>query len=336
MTHACASFAIIGVGPDDEDGQGLAEYALILPHRRSSRSGGRSIRRGVVGRSLSSGDAPSRTAASASAWPMSLDSRTLHATLRHARVLAVSYQRVLALWYSRAALGRCYSGATCHTSRGDINLKRSNRLVLLVGVFLAIVAFVGILLLCRAAAVMATAARRADHGAADRRRGRATSRWASRIQADQVDDRGHGHRRPSLPGAFDDTSQVIGKIVRTAGHRRPADHGRDLRGQRLDPRHRLPGHLASAWPSRSTRSPASARSSRPATTWTWSWASPATQFPVITLNPTDDSFTVVSGLNSTSVKALLQGMQVVGHAAPAAARRRTPNGQPPEGEPARP
>jgi Flp pilus assembly protein CpaB len=36
------------------------------------------------------------------------------------------------------------------------------------------------------------------------------------------------------------------------------------------------------------------------------------KFPVITLNSTDDTFTVVSGLNSTSVKALLQGMQVMG------------------------
>ena len=36
------------------------------------------------------------------------------------------------------------------------------------------------------------------------------------------------------------------------------------------------------------------------------------KFPVITLNPADDTFTVVSGLNSTSVKVLIQGMQVLG------------------------
>ena len=36
------------------------------------------------------------------------------------------------------------------------------------------------------------------------------------------------------------------------------------------------------------------------------------KFPVITVNPADDSVTVVSGLNSTSVKLLLQGMQVMG------------------------
>jgi Flp pilus assembly protein CpaB len=35
------------------------------------------------------------------------------------------------------------------------------------------------------------------------------------------------------------------------------------------------------------------------------------KFPVVTLNPTDQSITVVSGLNGTSVKLLLQGMQVL-------------------------
>jgi pilus assembly protein CpaB len=36
------------------------------------------------------------------------------------------------------------------------------------------------------------------------------------------------------------------------------------------------------------------------------------KFPVVTLSPSDDQITVVSGLNATSVKLLLQGMQVVG------------------------
>jgi len=36
------------------------------------------------------------------------------------------------------------------------------------------------------------------------------------------------------------------------------------------------------------------------------------KFPVVTLNPEDDTITVVAGINSTSVKALLQGLQVVG------------------------
>ena len=38
----------------------------------------------------------------------------------------------------------------------------------------------------------------------------------------------------------------------------------------------------------------------------------ASAFPVISVNPSDQSFTVVAGLNSTSVKVLIQGMQVLG------------------------
>jgi Flp pilus assembly protein CpaB len=36
------------------------------------------------------------------------------------------------------------------------------------------------------------------------------------------------------------------------------------------------------------------------------------KFPVITLNPTNNTFTVVNGINATSAKLLLQGMQVIG------------------------
>ena len=42
------------------------------------------------------------------------------------------------------------------------------------------------------------------------------------------------------------------------------------------------------------------------------------KFPVITINPADDSITVVSGINSTSVKLILQGMQVLGTLLPPA------------------
>jgi pilus assembly protein CpaB len=59
----------------------------------------------------------------------------------------------------------------------------------------------------------------------------------------------------------------------------------------------------------------------------------ADKFPVITTNPQDDTFTVVSGINGTSVKLLLQGMQVLGTLlppAPAAAQGQ--EGQPAQGE----
>jgi Flp pilus assembly protein CpaB len=54
------------------------------------------------------------------------------------------------------------------------------------------------------------------------------------------------------------------------------------------------------------------------------------KFPVVTLSPSDDQITVVSGLNATSVKLLLQGMQVVGTLLPP---RETAEGQTPAGDP---
>lgn len=53
------------------------------------------------------------------------------------------------------------------------------------------------------------------------------------------------------------------------------------------------------------------------------------KFPVVSVNPTDRSVTVVSGLNSTSVKLLLQGMQVLGTLLPPVAQpANAPQGSP--------
>ena len=61
----------------------------------------------------------------------------------------------------------------------------------------------------------------------------------------------------------------------------------------------------------------------------------ADKFPVITTNPADNSFTVVAGINGTSVKLLLQGMQVLGTLLPPPTQ--TQQGQegqpPPSGQP---
>jgi pilus assembly protein CpaB len=56
----------------------------------------------------------------------------------------------------------------------------------------------------------------------------------------------------------------------------------------------------------------------------------ADKFPVITTNPADDTFTVVSGINGTSVKLLLQGMQVLGTLLPPPPAQ---TGEQPEGQP---
>jgi Flp pilus assembly protein CpaB len=55
------------------------------------------------------------------------------------------------------------------------------------------------------------------------------------------------------------------------------------------------------------------------------------KFPVVTLSPSDDQITVVAGLNATSVKLLLQGMQVVGTLLPP--RETTEGQQPAAGDP---
>jgi len=63
----------------------------------------------------------------------------------------------------------------------------------------------------------------------------------------------------------------------------------------------------------------------------------ADKFPVVTVNPTDDSITVVTGVNGTSVKALLQGALVVGTLLPpppADTGTTDPNAPAPSGGPA--
>jgi len=59
------------------------------------------------------------------------------------------------------------------------------------------------------------------------------------------------------------------------------------------------------------------------------------KFPVVTLSPQDKSITVVAGLNSTSVKLLISGMQVLGTLLPPPAPTTTAEGAPaaPSGQP---
>lgn len=96
-------------------------------------------------------------------------------------------------------------------------MKRSNRLVLLVGVFLAIVAFVGVLLLLQ------TPATPSGEGAVPTTTNvvvaRADIALSTRIRADQVETKTVAIADASL-GSFGDVSQVIGQIARqpvTAG-----------------------------------------------------------------------------------------------------------------------
>ncbi len=57
------------------------------------------------------------------------------------------------------------------------------------------------------------------------------------------------------------------------------------------------------------------------------------KFPVVTLNPQDDTITVVAGLNSTSVKLLIEGMQVIGTIRPPTTAASNTNNAAPSGSP---
>jgi Flp pilus assembly protein CpaB len=92
-----------------------------------------------------------------------------------------------------------------------MNLKRSNRLVLLVGVFLAVIAFVGVLLLLQTPAT--PTGENVVPTTGDVVVAKADIPLSTRIRADQVEKR-------TLPlagisaGAFADPSQVIGQVAR--------------------------------------------------------------------------------------------------------------------------
>ena len=198
-------------------------------------------------------------------------------------------------------------------------MKRSNRLVLLVGVFLAIVAFVGILLLVRTDGsakptvpttgfvVIATA----------------DLPLSSTIGATDVTKK-ELPLEGITPGAFADPSQVIGKIVReavTAGGQVTATTlSGGAQGEILNIA--VPAGL------RAIAVQVDQVTGVGTVVKTGDYVDlisgvTGEKFPVITVNPADDSVTVVQGLNSTSVKVLLQGLQVLGTLLPPAATTTT-------------
>jgi pilus assembly protein CpaB len=204
-------------------------------------------------------------------------------------------------------------------------LKRSNRLVLLVGVFLAIVAFVAVIFLngdrqqppevpTTAATVIATK----------------DIALGARITADQVTV----VEKP-LAGrdvdAFGDVSQVLGKTVREPVVTGAAITAKTLTGgqagQILDIRV-PPGKRAITVQVDQVTGVGTVIKTGDYVDMVVGIR--ADKFPVITTNPQDDTFTVVSGINGTSVKLLLQGMQVLGTLLPPPpAQAQGQEGQPP-------
>lgn len=188
-------------------------------------------------------------------------------------------------------------------------MKRSNRLVLLVGVFLAIVAFVGILLLVGGGGSKEpTVATTGPVVIA-----KVEIPLSGQIQSTDVEVQTKD-LTAILPGAFTDVSQVLGQVVRqkvAAGAQITAD---TLTGGQA-------GQVLNI------DCPAGLRCMSVQVDQTTGVGTiiktgdfvdmvigltGSDKFPVITVNPADDSVTVVNGLNSTSVKLVLQGLQVMG------------------------
>jgi len=189
-------------------------------------------------------------------------------------------------------------------------LKRSNRLVLLIGVFLAVIAFIGIALLLNGTGsgtppppttpvTLPTVLATKDIP------------LGSRVTADMVTVQDKKVDTERNATAFGDVSQVIGQIAR-----QPIATGQQL--------------VAADFSTASTGCatvdvPAGYRamsvqvdqvSGVGTVINTGDYVDMVVgftgdKFPVVTLNPTDQSITVVSGLNGTSVKLLLEGLQVL-------------------------
>ena len=195
-------------------------------------------------------------------------------------------------------------------------MKRSNRLVLLIGVFLAVVAFVLIVILlggggggpkpgASAAAPITTVV-----AAQDIPLGATLTTQMLKTQDFKASDR--------KSGAFGDPSLIVGQVVRrkiTAGAQLSAADFSDNQNANLQV---PPGQRAFAV----QVDQVSGVGTLIKTGDYVDVVVAVNNFPVVTLNPQDDSVTVVAGLNSTSVKLVIEGVQVIGTIRPPA----TPSG----------
>lgn len=188
-------------------------------------------------------------------------------------------------------------------------MKRSNRLVLLIGVFLAIIAFVGILILQGGGG----GAREPEVPTELNTVVAATDiPLGSEIQSSQL-------KIQVLPvtaraaDAFEDVSQVIGKTARESVSAGAQVTGTTLSGGQAGTVLDIetpPGKRSIAVQVDQVTGVGTVIQTGDFVDMVVGFT--GDKFPVITINPADDSFVVVSGINSTSVKVLLQGMQVLG------------------------
>ena len=197
-------------------------------------------------------------------------------------------------------------------------MRRSNRLVLLVGIFLAIVAFVGILLISSGGGGITQTPQNTPPPNVNVVVAVADIPMSTRIRADQVTTNSVS---PStvLPGAFTDPSQVVGQVARA-----PIATGGQVTSQAINPPQGVITNIDCPVTLRCMAVQVDQVSGVGTVIKTGDYVDmvigiAADKFPVITLNPTDNSVQVLAGLNNTSVKLLLQGLQVMGTLLPPAA-----------------
>jgi Flp pilus assembly protein CpaB len=203
-------------------------------------------------------------------------------------------------------------------------LKRSNRLVLLIGVFLAIVAFVGIVLVlsrndnigptASAAAPIKTVVATQDIP------------LGARLSAGMLTT------KPFTPGerrrdAFQDPSQILGQTVRRPiakdAQLSPADFLDDISLGIVVPE----GKRAISVQVNQVNGVGTLIKTGDYVDLVLALTG-SDKFPVVTINPDDESITVVAGINATSVKLLIEGMQVIGTVRPPTTATRTTNAAP--------
>lgn len=193
-------------------------------------------------------------------------------------------------------------------------MKRSNRLVLLVGVFLAIVAFIAIIVLnSRPSTTTTQAPTKLPTVVAATDIPLGAKIKAEQVKIVELDVAGRS------AGAYGDISQVLNKTVRqdvvTDQQLTPDTFGATSQGQIIDievP----PGKRAITVEVDQVTGVGTVIKTGDYVDMVVLF--PPEQFPVITANPQDNTFTVVAGLNGTSTKLLLQGIQVIGTLLPPA------------------
>ena len=218
-------------------------------------------------------------------------------------------------------------------------MKRSNRLVLLVGVFLAVIAFVGIALLLGGTKTPDPNGPQAVPTVLPAVIAAKDIPLGATVTADMLTTQDLKVDTERKTTAFSSDKLVIGQIARRA-----IKTGTQLESAYFDPSTTGCGTIDVPPTQRAIAVQVDQVSGVGTVINTGDYVDmlvgfTGDKFPVVSLNPTDNSITVVAGLNGTSVKLLLAGMQVLcrqlppvaapanGQAAPATGATNT-NGQP--------